>query len=90
MPTLYELTSKLLHEETKRELRGKKQKDTETLWVKFCKRSNEKKWLHGGHKHGESKNHNFEKKVVTTSNQCYKPGHWAKNYAMPFEEVLKI
>lgn len=28
MPTLYELTSKLLHEETKRELCGKKQKDT--------------------------------------------------------------
>lgn len=28
MPTLYELTSKLLHEETKRELCGKNQKDT--------------------------------------------------------------
>lgn len=52
--------------------------------------SSEKRRLHGGDKHGESENHNFEKKVVMTGNWCYKPGHWAKNYAMPFEEVLKI
>jgi len=51
--------------------------------------SSEKRQLHGGDKHGESKNHNFEKNVVTTGNQSYKPDHWAKNYAMPFE-VLKI
>jgi hypothetical protein len=35
---------------------------------------NWKKQLHGGDKHDESKKHNFEKKVVTTCNWCYKHG----------------
>ncbi len=66
--TLVEFIAKLLHEETRSKLYGEKKKDTKTLWVKFCKMSIEKKWLHGGDKHDENKKHNFEKKVVTTCN----------------------
>jgi hypothetical protein len=65
---LYELTAKLLHEETRRELCGENKKDTKTSWVKFCKMSTKKKHLHEGDKHDESKKHNFEKKFVTTYN----------------------
>jgi len=68
MPTLDELTTKLLHEDFRSKFCGEKKKDTKTLWVKFCKMSIEKKWLHGGDKHDESKKHNFEKKVVMTCN----------------------
>lgn len=48
MHTLDELTAKLLHEETKKELHGKKQKDIKALWVKFYKMSTKNKQLHGG------------------------------------------
>lgn len=68
MPTLDELATKLLHEETRNELCGEKKKDAKTLWVKFCMMSIEKKWLHASDKHDESNKHNFEKKVVTTCN----------------------
>jgi hypothetical protein len=55
MHTLDELTAKLLHEETRKELHGKKQKDIKALWVQFCKMSTKKKRLHGGDKCNESK-----------------------------------
>jgi hypothetical protein len=39
MHTLDELTTKLLHEEIRKELHGKKQKNIKALWVQFYKMS---------------------------------------------------
>jgi hypothetical protein len=43
MLTLHELTTKFLHEETRKEFYGKKHKDTNALWVKFRKMATDKK-----------------------------------------------
>jgi hypothetical protein len=72
LPMLEELTRKLFHEETKRELKSKN-KDDEALFVKFKKFcSNFKK--EGKFAHFKS----LVEKSLTNCNNYKKYGHWAK------------